>query len=112
MMIRLKLKHVLVLSIAAARVFLFGWIGVTAADHTKDTLETVKKHIADEKAVLVDVRELNEWNAGHIAGAVFAPLSRLADNKEAPPSKPNCPRTRFSTSTASPVAAAALPPTF
>jgi rhodanese-related sulfurtransferase len=92
MMIPLKLKHVLVLTVAAARVFLFGWTGVEAADHTKDTLETVKQHIAEEKAVLVDVRELNEWNTGHIEGAVFAPLSKLADNKEAPAVKANLPK--------------------
>ena len=95
MMIPLKLKHVLVLSIAAARVFLFGWTGVEAADHTKDTLETVKKHIADEKAVLVDVRELNEWNMGHIEGAVFAPLSKLADNSEGPAVKQKLPKDKI-----------------
>jgi phage shock protein E len=91
----LKPKHVLVLTIAAARVFLFGWTGVEAADHTKDTLETVKKNIADEKAVLVDVRELEEWNAGHIQGAVFAPLSKLADSKEAPAVKAKLPKAKI-----------------
>lgn len=92
MMIPLKPKHILVLTIAAARVFLFGWAGATAADHTKDSLETVKQNIAKEKAVLVDVRELEEWNAGHIEGAVFAPLSKLADDKEAPAVKAKLPK--------------------
>ena len=31
-----------------------------AADHTKDTLDTVKKNIAEGKAVLLDVREKSE----------------------------------------------------
>ena len=95
MMIKLKLKHILVLTIAAARVFLFGWSGVEAADHTKDSLETVKQHIADNKAVLVDVRELEEWNAGHIEGAVFAPLTKLADNQEAPGVKKQLPKDKI-----------------
>jgi rhodanese-related sulfurtransferase len=88
----LKLKHVAVLTIAAARVFLFGWAGASAADHTKDSLETVKHHIDAGKAVLVDVRELEEWKAGHIEGAVFAPLSKLADDKEAPAVKEKLPK--------------------
>lgn len=63
-----------------------------AADHTKDSLEIVKKAIADKKAVLVDVRELKEWDAGHIEGAVFMPLSKLADNKDAPAVKKTLPK--------------------
>lgn len=91
----LKMKHIVVLTIAAARVFLLGWTGVEAADHTKDSLETVKKNIADEKAVLVDVRELDEWNAGHIDRAVFAPLSKLADDKESPAVKAKLPKDKI-----------------
>lgn len=48
-----------------------------AAEPTKDTLATVKKSVSEEKAVLVDVREKSEWDAGHISGAVFLPLSVL-----------------------------------
>jgi rhodanese-related sulfurtransferase len=95
MMIKLKLKHVLVLAIAAARVFLLGWTGVEAAEHTTDSLEVVKQGIADKKAVLVDVRELEEWKAGHIEGAVFAPLTKLADNKEAPAVKQKLPKDKI-----------------
>jgi rhodanese-related sulfurtransferase len=32
---------------------------------------------AENKAVIVDVREEDEWNAGHIAGAVHIPLKQL-----------------------------------
>jgi rhodanese-related sulfurtransferase len=31
----------------------------------------------DKKAVIVDVREDDEWNEGHIAGAVHIPLNQL-----------------------------------
>lgn len=48
-----------------------------AVDHTKDTLEEVKKAIADEKAVLLDVREKSEWDDGHLKDAKFLPLSAL-----------------------------------
>jgi rhodanese-related sulfurtransferase len=48
-----------------------------AAEHTKDSLEQVKSNIEKKKAVLVDVREKREWDAGHVEGAVFLPLSAL-----------------------------------
>ena len=55
-----------------------------AAEHTKDSLKTVKQNVDDETAVLVDVREKGEWDSGHVAGAIFLPLSSLQDgpNKE------------------------------
>ena len=51
--------------------------------HTKDTPETAKQNIKDGKAVLVDVREQKEWDAGHIAGALLMPKSKLDVEKEA-----------------------------
>ena len=51
-----------------------------AADHTKDTLKTVKDRVDSGKAVLLDVRELSEWKAGHIKGAKLAPLSSMKDS--------------------------------
>jgi rhodanese-related sulfurtransferase len=56
----------------------------SAADHTKDTLEMVKKALDEKKAILVDVREKNEWDEGHIKWARPLPLSKLKGeiNKE------------------------------
>lgn len=51
--------------------------GFAATENTKDSLETVKKYVAEQKAVLVDVREKSEWDDGHIEGSVFLPLSAL-----------------------------------
>jgi phage shock protein E len=48
-----------------------------AADHTKDTPQEVKKALADDKAVLLDVREKEEWDAGHLKDARLLPLSDL-----------------------------------
>lgn len=55
-------------------------VGVAcAADHTTDTLDTVKKNVADKdkKAVIVDVREEGEWKDGHLKDATLLPLSEL-----------------------------------
>ena len=49
-----------------------------AAEHTSDTLATVKRGLAEKKAVLVDVREKKEWEEGHLSDAVLLPLSTLA----------------------------------
>lgn len=45
-----------------------------------------RRRTADGAAVLLDVREPSEWNAGHAPGAVHLPLSALADG--APPAAP------------------------
>ncbi|HEY8503173.1 MAG TPA: rhodanese-like domain-containing protein [Gemmataceae bacterium] len=57
--------------------FLFPVRGFAAEGHTKDSLETVRRNISSGKAILVDVREKAEWDAGHIKGACLVPLSRL-----------------------------------
>jgi rhodanese-related sulfurtransferase len=44
---------------------------------TTESLESVKRNLDEKKAVLVDVREQAERDEGHIAGAIFLPLSEL-----------------------------------
>jgi rhodanese-related sulfurtransferase len=51
--------------------------GTAAAEHTKDSLDMVKQAVAQQKAVLIDVREPEEWREGHVAGAGLLPLSSL-----------------------------------
>ena len=48
-----------------------------AAEHTKDSLDKVKEQLADQKAILVDVREQGEWDRGHLREAKLMPLSEL-----------------------------------
>ena len=48
-----------------------------AAEHTKDTIEAIRKSVADGKAVLLDVREKSEWDDGHLKDAKLLPLSVL-----------------------------------
>jgi phage shock protein E len=48
-------------------------------ENTTDSLETVRGRIEEKKAVLVDVRDLVEWNAGHIQGAKHLPWRELQE---------------------------------
>lgn len=54
-----------------------------AADHTTDDLATVKKNLKADKAVIIDVRELDEWQDGHLAEATFLPLTKIRENPAA-----------------------------
>lgn len=66
---------------------LLGTIGsqsvMRAAEHTKDSADTVKKALAADEAVLIDVRELSEWNDGHLKDARSLPLSVLKSASKA-----------------------------
>lgn len=55
--------------------------GATAAEHTKDSLDKVKQDVEANKAVILDVREKREWEAGYVEGAKLLPLSKLAQNE-------------------------------
>ncbi len=52
---------------------------LTELKHTEDSLKTVQERIAGKTAVLVDVRDLIEWNDGHIEGAIHLPFRDLQD---------------------------------
>lgn len=49
-----------------------------AADYTKDSPEVIKIKIANGQAVLLDVREKNEWDESHISNAKWLPLSKIS----------------------------------
>lgn len=50
---------------------------LTSTGHTVDSLEFVKQQIEGNAAVLIDVREQDEWDAGHLAHAQLIPLSKV-----------------------------------
>jgi rhodanese-related sulfurtransferase len=54
-----------------------------AAEHTKDTLDEVKKAVTDGTAILLDVREKSEWDDGHLKDARHLPLSLLKGDPKA-----------------------------
>jgi phage shock protein E len=49
----------------------------TAPKHTKDSLEDVKLEVEAGRATIIDVRELEEWDAGHLKQATRVSLSEL-----------------------------------
>ena len=67
-------------------VLLIGLAPVARADeplvHTKDSLDTVKANVKEGKAVIVDVREQDEWDAGHLKAAILIPRSKLQEGPE------------------------------
>lgn len=52
-------------------------LGAEEMIHTSDPLPQVLTAVAAGKAVLLDVREQGEWDAGHLATARLIPLSVL-----------------------------------
>jgi rhodanese-related sulfurtransferase len=57
-------------------------------------VNVARKQIADGEAVLVDVREQREWDAGHVDGAISLPLSVLKTLVDARPLEQVLPRDR------------------
>ena len=49
--------------------------------HTADSLELIRDRIANNEAILIDVREKFEWEDGHLQPAVFLPLSELEEGE-------------------------------
>lgn len=58
-------------------------LGEEPLAHTKDSLDTVKANVKEGKAVIVDVREQDEWDAGHLKEAILIPRSKLQEGAEA-----------------------------
>jgi rhodanese-related sulfurtransferase len=48
-----------------------------AAEHTMDSLTKVRTALDQKQAVLIDVREQDEWDEGHLQDAKLVPLSAL-----------------------------------
>ena len=50
--------------------------------HTKDSLELIQERLANKEAILIDVREQDEWDNGHLQSAIFMPLSKLEEGED------------------------------
>lgn len=48
-----------------------------AAEHTMDSLDKMRTALVEKKAVLIDVREQDEWEEGHLKDAKLVPLSTI-----------------------------------
>ena len=49
-----------------------------AADYIKDNVEVIKAKVQKGEVVLIDVREKNEWDEGHVLGAKLLSLSKIS----------------------------------
>lgn len=49
------------------------------------TVSEAQRQLHQDNALLVDVREDDEWQAGHVAGAQHIPLGNLADHLDSLP---------------------------
>ncbi len=66
-----------------------------AAEHTTDSLDKVKANLKDKKAVLLDVRDKDEWDAGHLADATLVPLVKLRKAETADELLKNVPKDKI-----------------
>lgn len=46
-------------------------------DHTRDSLDIVHQNLATGMAIMLDVRSDEEWDMGHLSGAVHLPIDLL-----------------------------------
>lgn len=60
-----------------ASCFLFTSPLASAIEFTKDPLPQVRTRVAKKQAVLVDVRSKDEWDKGHVEGAIHLPITSL-----------------------------------
>lgn len=63
--------------------FIISMLGFNAAKASNDPLELISPQdastlSAEKKAIIIDVREDNEWNTVHIPGAIHIPLAQLS----------------------------------
>lgn len=49
-----------------------------AADYTKDDVDVIKAKVQKGEVALIDVREKNEWDEGHVSGAKLLSLSKIS----------------------------------
>jgi phage shock protein E len=59
--------------------FLSSAPSASAIEFTKDPLPEVRTRIAKKQAVLVDVRSKDEWEQGHVDGAIHVPITALEE---------------------------------
>lgn len=70
---------------------IFGNLFGSPSGGSRITAAQASRRVASGEAVLLDVREPAEWNAGHAPGAVHLPLGRLASGAKLPAGARNKP---------------------
>ncbi len=78
-------------NMAAVAFLLVLCAGVSAEEelaHSKEPLKDIKKAVAEGKAAIIDVREVDEWEDEHLKDARFVPLSQLKKSEKVPDGVP------------------------
>jgi len=57
------------------------WEGLPVTSEHSWDLETLAGGLRERAVSLVDVRERDEWQAGHVSGSIHLPLGRLGDGR-------------------------------
>lgn len=74
-------KIVMVLSILVVGTLLIVLFTSNKGEITKIDVETLQNRLGNDDITLIDVREVEEYEGGHIEGAVNAPLSTLNETE-------------------------------
>ncbi|MFN4214415.1 rhodanese-like domain-containing protein [Exiguobacterium sp.] len=74
-------KIVMVLSILVVGTLLIVLFTSNKGEITKIDVETLQNRLENDDITLIDVREVEEYEGGHIEGAVNAPLSTLNETE-------------------------------
>lgn len=56
--------------------------GLVVGEHTSDSLSIIAERLEAGDAILLDVREKVEWDAGHLSQARWLPLSEIQQKPE------------------------------
>ncbi len=73
------MKNLKLVTLIVLGLITFKLIGASNIDEVK--ADEAQKLIKENKVVLIDVREKNEFDSGHLEGAVLVPLSLMKENK-------------------------------
>lgn len=74
-------KFVMLLSVLVVGTLLIVLFTSNKGEITKIDVETLQNRLENDDITLIDVREVDEYDGGHIEGAVNAPLSTLNETE-------------------------------
>jgi hydroxyacylglutathione hydrolase len=66
------------------------WDGLPTVSERAWSLETLAAGLREQSVALVDVREADEWQAGHVDGSIHLPLGRLGNGRDLDVTAPGC----------------------
>jgi len=77
-----SVRRVWLWSAVALVIVAMGTPAVRAENAKPDSLDTVKKNVAEKKALILDVREQSEWDEGHLKGAKLLSVTKIREGAD------------------------------